>query len=222
METRLVYGMYPDVINNLGDEEDILQELTDSYLFKDILAYAGIRKPELLDKLVRALAYQIGNELIYNELSSLIGIDKNTVSNYIDVLEQACVIFKLPSFSKSLRSEIKTNQKIYFVDLGVRNAIINDFKPIEDRPDKGAIWENFLIMERLKELAYKGEKVRSHFWRTRTQQEVDYVEEKGTDIKGYEFKWNPNANVKIPKSFLETYDTTIKVFNKENFRGFLK
>lgn len=222
LETRLLYGMYPDVVNNLGDEEEILQQLTDSYLFKDILAYGGIRKPELLDKLVRALAYQIGNEVSYNELSRLVGIDKNTVRNYIDLLEQACVIFKLPSFNKNLRSEIKTNQKIYFVDLGVRNAIINDFKPMDERPDKGAIWENFLIIERLKEIAYKGERVRSFFWRTRTQQKVDYVEEKGNDIKGYEFKWSPKSKVKIPKSFIENYDSTINVFNNENFRTFLK
>lgn len=222
LQTRLQYGMYPDVINNLGDEEQILQQLTDSYLFKDILAYGGIRKPELLDKLVRALAYQIGNEVSYNELSRLVGIDKNTVSNYIDLLVQAYVIFKLPSFSKNLRSEIKTNHKIYFVDIGIRNAIINDFSPIEDRPDKGAIWENFLIMERMKELAYKGVNLRSYFWRTRTQQEIDYLEEEGTVIKGYEFKWNPNAKIKVPKTFIETYNSTVLGLNNENFRTFLK
>jgi predicted AAA+ superfamily ATPase len=142
--------MYPDVINNFGDEKDILKQLTDSYLYKDILSYGGIRKPEIIEKLLRALALQIGSEVSNNELAQLLGIDKKTVSNYIDLLCRAYVIFKLPSFSKNLRNEIKSNQKIYFYDTGVRNMIIGDLNPLEVRQDKGNLWENFLISERLK------------------------------------------------------------------------
>lgn len=137
LELRIIHGMYPDVINNLGEEKEVLKQLTDSYLYKDILNYGGIRKPEVLEKLLRGLAFQIRSEVSYNELSQLLGIDKKTVATYTDLLCQAFVIFKLPSFSKNLRNEIETNQKIYFYDTGVRNMIIGNLNPLEDRPDKG-------------------------------------------------------------------------------------
>lgn len=155
LELRVIYGMYPEVINNFGDEKEILKQLTDSYLYKDILSYGGIRKPEVLEKLLRALAFQIGNEVSYNELAQLLGIDKKTVASYIDLLCQAYVIYKLPSFSKNLRNEIKTNQKIYFYDTGVRNMIIGDLSSMDIRQDKGSLWENFLISERIKFNAFK-------------------------------------------------------------------
>ncbi|VAW11316.1 Prokaryotic ATPase [hydrothermal vent metagenome] len=220
LELRVVYGMYPDVINNFGDEKDILKQLTDSYLYKDILSYGGIRKPEILEKLLRALAFQIGSEVSYNELAQLLGIDKKTVSNYIDLLCQAYVIFKLPSFSKNLRNEIKTNQKIYFYDTGVRNMIIGDLNPLEVRQDKGNLWENFLIAERLKYNAYTNSLAKGYFWRTVQQQEIDYVEEEAGTVTGFEIKWNPKSKVKIPKTFIETYKTDVKVVNNENFREF--
>lgn len=220
LELRIVYGMYPDVINNLGDEKEILKQLTDSYLYKDILSYGGIRKPELLEKLLRALAFQIGSEVSYNELSQLLGIDKKTVSNYIDLLCQTFVIFKLPSFSKNLRNEIKTNQKIYFYDTGVRNMIIGDLNPLEIRQDKGNLWENFLIAERVKHNAYNNSLAKGYFWRTVQQQEIDYVEELAGVVTGYEIKWNPKSKIKIPKTFINTYKTKVRVINNENFRAF--
>lgn len=220
LELRIVYGMYPDVINNLGNETDILKQLTDSYLYKDILSYGGIRKPEVLEKLLRALAFQIGSEVSHNELAQLLSIDKKTVSNYIDLLCQAYVIFKLPSFSKNLRNEIKTNQKIYFYDTGLRNMIIGDLNPLEIRQDKGHLWENFLISERLKQNAYSNSLAKGYFWRTVQQQEIDYVEEKASTITGFEIKWNPKTKVKIPKTFEKTYETDVRVITRENFREF--
>ena len=213
--------MYPDVINNTGEEIEVLKPLADTYLYKDILAYGGLRKPEILEKLLQALALQVGHEVSYNELSKLLGIDKNTVSNYIDILEKAFVISKLKSFSRNLRNEIKANQKIYFYDTGIRNMIIGNFNALELRQDKGAIWENFLISERLKKNTYEGSLAKPYFWRTAQQQEIDYVEETAGQITGYEIKWNPNAKVKIPKLFKETYSTEIDMLTRENFSAFL-
>lgn len=221
LEQRMLYGMYPDVINNLGEEPEILKTLTDSYLYKDILAFHNLKKPDVLEKLVRALAFQMGQEVSYNELAQLLGIDKNTVSNYIDILVNSYVIFRLPSFNKNLRNEIKRNQKIYFYDNGVRNAIIDDFRPINSRQDKGALWENFLICERFKSNAYKGNRSKSYFWRTTSQQEIDYVEAINGTIKAYEFKWNIKAKTSIPKTFEATYNTKVAIINTTNFRDFL-
>ena len=221
LELRVIYGMYPDVINNAGGEAEILQQLTDSYLYKDILAYSGIRKPEILEKLLQALALQIGSEVSYNELSQLLGIDKNTVANYIDLLEKAFVIFKLKSFSRNLRNEIKTNVKIYFYDTGIRNAVIGNFNTLQLRQDKGALWENFLILERLKKKSYEGNFAKSYFWRTTKQQEIDYVEEEAGSLKGFEIKWNPKAKTKIPSVFKETYEAKVEIITRENFRLFI-
>lgn len=221
LELRITYGMYPDVINSMGNEAEVLKQLTDSYLYKDILAFSGIRKPEILEKLLKALALQIGSEVSYNELSQLIGIDKNTVSNYIDILEKGFVIFKLKSFSRNLRNEIKTNQKIYFYDTGIRNMVIGNLNALDLRPDKGVLWENFSIVERMKKNNYEGSLAKPFFWRTVQQQEIDYVEEKAGKITGYEIKWNPKAKVKIPGLFKETYSTEVEVLTRENFRTFL-
>lgn len=221
LELRLIHGMYPDVINNPGNEIEVLNELVNSYLYKDILAYSGIRKPEILEKLLKALALQLGSEVSYTELSRLIGVSKNTVDNYIDLLCKSYVIFTLPSFSKNLRSEIRTNQKIYFYDLGVRNTIIGNHNPLNQRGDTGSIWENFLISERLKVISYRRKIVNQYFWRTKHQQEIDYVEEVSGRVTGYEFKWNPKAKVKIHQNFIDAYDSKIKVINRGNFRDFL-
>ena len=222
VELRILHGMYPDVINNQGDEIEVLKELTNSYLYKDILAHSGIRKPQLLEKLLRALALQIGSEVSYNELAQLIGVDKNTVSNYIDVLEKGYIVFRLPSFSRNLRNEIKTNQKIFFYDTGVRNMIIGNFNLLDSRNDKGALWENFLISERIKKINYDNTLANSYFWRTKQQQEIDYVEEISGVLTGYEFKWNPKSKVKIPKSFGEAYNSKVDIINRSNFREFIK
>ena len=221
LELRIIYGMYPDVINNFGDEKEILKQLTDSYLYKDILSYSGIRKPEILEKLLRALAFQVGSEVSYNELSQLLGIDKKTVVTYIDLLCQTYVVFKLPSFSKNLRNEIRTNQKIYFYDTGVRNMVIGDLNPLDIRQDKGILWENFLIAERLKYNAYNGSLAKGYFWRTVQQQEIDYVEEEAGVLEGFEIKWNPKSKVRAPKAFTEAYNAEVRVIHKENFRVFL-
>lgn len=222
LELRLMYGMYPDVINNPGEEIEILKHLTNSYLFKDILSFGGIRKPEVLEKLVKALALQIGHEVSYNELAKLIGVDKNTIANYIELLVKGFIIFRLPSFSKNLRNEIKTNQKIYFHDTGIRNMIIGNFNLVESRIDKGPLWENFLISERLKRNSYQMNLVNTYFWRTKQQQEVDYLEEIAAKVYGYEFKWSPKAKIKIPKSFVETYKTNVQLITTENFTTFVK
>jgi uncharacterized protein len=221
VELRVLYGMYPDVINNPGDETGVLKELANSYLYKDILSFGGIRKPAILEKLLQALALQTGSEVSYNELSQLLGIDKNTVSNYIDILEKAFVVFKLKSFSKNLRNEIKTNQKIYFYDNGIRNMVIGNFHELELRQDKGALWENFLISERMKKNSYENSLAKPYFWRTVQQQEIDYVEETSGKISGYEIKWNARAKVKANNAFKEAYNAEIEIVTRDNFSTFL-
>ncbi len=221
IDDRLIYGFYPDVINNPGDEVEILKNLVDNYLYRDVLSYAEIRKPEVLEKLVQALALQVGNEVNYTELSQLIGIDKNTIKRYINILEKGYVIFKLGTYSSNLRNEIKKNKKIFFYDNGVRNMIIGNFDNINLRQDKGALWENFLISERIKQNNYKNITAKSFFWRTSKQQEVDYVESVNQKIYGFEFKWSPKKKVKLPKTFLDKYHAEGALINKSNFRDFV-
>ncbi len=221
LENRLLYGFYPDVLNNKGDEIPILRNLVNSYLYKDILSYSNIKKPEVLEKLVQALAFQIGSEVNYSELAQVVNIDKNTVSKYIDILQKGYVIFKLNSFSKNLRNEIKTNKKIYFYDTGVRNMIIGNFTPLELRNDKGALWENFLIAERVKQIEYKQYLAKAYFWRTKQRQEVDFVEHYNDEIFGFELKWNKKKKQKLPKTFTETYNSKNKIVDKDNFREFV-
>lgn len=221
LENRLVFGLYPDVLNHREAPQRVLSELVDSYLYKDILSYAGIRKPDVIQKLVQAIAYQIGNEVVYNELAKTIGLDPKTVSNYIDILEKAFVLFRLPSFSKNIRNEIKNSRKIYFYDNGVRNAIIRAFDPVSVRSDVGMLWENFLVSERIKQISYFNKTVESYFWRTKQQQEIDYVEASSSGITGYEFKWNPQKRVKFPKTFAENYEAETRKINRDNFREFV-
>jgi predicted AAA+ superfamily ATPase len=222
LEIRLLYGMYPDVINNFGAEYEILKNLVSSYLYKDILALAGIRKSEVLEKILRALAIQVGSEVSYNEIAQLVGVDKNTVNNYIDLLEKSFVIFRLTSFSKNIRNEIKANKKIYFYDNGVLNMLIGNFNSLALRQDKGALWENFLVSERMKQLSYSQSTSKPYFWRTTTQQEIDYVETNADAVSAFEFKWASIKKAKLPKSFIEAYQPSFLVVNQENFREFLK
>lgn len=221
LENRLIYGFYPDVINNRGEERQILNELSQSYLFKDILSFANIRKPEILEKILQALAFQVGNEVSYNEIGQLTGVDKNTVSSYIHLLELSYIVYPLNSFSRNLRNEIKANRKIYFYDNGIRNALIQNFNPLELRNDVGALWENFLMSERLKRNHYHQKYCNSYFWRTKQQQEIDYVEEADGVITGFEFKWSPKAKAHIPANFTKTYNAGVEVISKENFRDFV-
>lgn len=222
LEVRMLYGMYPDVINNLGDEYEILKNLVGSYLYKDVLSLTGIRKAEVLEKILQALAMQVGSEVSYNEIAQLVGVDKNTVNNYIDLLEKCFVIFRLNSFNKNLRNEIKANRKIYFYDNGVRNMILGNFNALEFRHDKGALWENFMISERMKLLAYSNSLAKPYFWRTTSQQEIDYIEVAADQVSAFEFKWASTKKVKLPKPFLETYAPHFMVVNSDNFRDFLK
>lgn len=219
---RLVYGSFPEVINNVNDEQKTLIDLTDSYLYKDILEFDNIHKPDKLVNLLQAIAYQIGSEVSYTELSQLTGIDVKTVDKYLTILEQAYIIFRLRSFSRNLRNELKNSRKIYFYDNGIRNAAIRDFAPAEVRGDVGALFENYIISERIKRKHYTGDYSISRFWRTTTQQEIDYIEEKDGMIKAFEIKWNPNRKAKLPLSFKNAYQNVeFHVINRDNFYEFL-
>ncbi|MFC2129949.1 ATP-binding protein [Bacteroidota bacterium] len=221
LEHRLVYGYYPEVVKNPGNEKEILRDISDSYLYKDLFAYEKIKKPSLLEKLLQALSFQVGNEVSYNELSNLVGADKETVEKYIDLLEKAYVIFRLQSFRRNLRNEIKKSRKIYFLDNGIRNSIIKNFSPAKLRNDIGSLWENFLISERMKTNHYKQRWVNKYFWRTHAKQEIDYIEEIDSVLYAFEFKWNPKAKVKIPKTFQKTYpNSQFEIISKDNFVEF--
>ena len=206
LEGRLIYGSYPDVLNYQSEARETLTNLTGSYLYKDLLEMDGIRRPALLEKLLVALALQIGSEVSYNELAQTIGSDSKTVEKYIDLLEKCFIVFRLQAFSRNLRNELKKSRKIYFYDNGVRNAILQNFTPLALRNDTGALWENFFISERLKANHYTGHYAKSYFWRTKSQQEIDYVEEADGEFRAFELKWNSKkANATIPASFRQTY-----------------
>ncbi|MBN2659141.1 MAG: ATP-binding protein [Spirochaetales bacterium] len=221
LENRLIYGFYPDVLNHPGDEREILKQLVSSYLYRDILAFAGLRKSESLEKLLLLLALQVGSEVNYDELGRSAGIDKNTVSRYIDILMKGYVLFSLSSFSRNVRNEIKKRKKIYFYDNGVRNALIGNFSQLELRPDKGAIWENFLVSERLKQNHYKYPFAKMYFWRTTGQQEVDFVEEADGNIHGFEFKWKTGKSKRLPGTFSQHYNASAHFIDRSNFRDFV-
>jgi len=222
LENRLIFGMYPEIITNVGEERERLINLSQSYLYKDILSLKLIRKSDVLQKLLRALALQLGNEVSMNELSQVVGADKATVTNYIDLLEKTFVIFRLLPLSRNLRNEISSSRKIYFYDNGIRNAIINNFSPLTLRQDVGALWENFLISERIKVNHYRKRYVNTYFWRTQAQQEIDYIEEADGQFKAFEFKWNERKTSKLPAKFAEAYAPQIfEVINRQNFDSFL-
>ena len=228
IENRLLFGFYPEVLNNKGNERKTLKNLVSSYLYRDILSFSEIRKPEILDNLLLALALQVGSEVNYNELAQTIGVNKITIQKYIDILEKGYIIFRLNSFSRNLRNEIKRNRKIYFYDNGIRNMIIGNFNPLKLRTDVGALWENFLISERKKQNLYKETFARMYFWRTKQQQEIDFVEEKDGKIYGFEFKWKTPAlqsgrksKIKLPETFTKTYNAETKIVDRKNFREFV-
>ncbi len=219
---RLVYGSYPEVINHPGEEKEILKQLADSYLYKDLLMMEGIKKPEKLIKLLQALAYQVGSEVNYTELGRTVGMNNETVEKYIGLLEKAFVIFKLNALSRNLRNEIKKGKKIYFYDNGILNALTFQFQAFEIRKDKGALWENYIISERQKVIQYKGIWTNKYFWRTHEQQEIDYVEERDGKFYAYEIKWNPKSKAKFSKSFIHAYpNCETKVIHPKNIEEFL-
>ncbi len=221
LELRLIYGMYPEIITHPSEEKERLKQLIDSYLYKDLLAFSNIQKPEVLEKLLQALAFQTGSEVSYNELAQLLHVDKNTIKTYIEILEKGFVVFTLNGFSRNLRNELKLAKKIYFWDCGIRNAIINNFNPLSIRDDKGVIWENFIISERMKRNNYANPFIKSYFWRTTSQQEIDYIEEVDGKFSAYEIKWNESARVKRINAFTDTYKAKIATINRLNFRDLL-
>ena len=223
LESRLIYGSYPDVLNYQTEARETLTNITSSYLYKDLLELEGIRKPALLEKLLVALALQMGSEVSYNELAQTVGSDSKTVEKYIDLLEKCFIIFRLQAFSRNLRNELKKSRKIYFYDNGVRNAILQNFTPLALRNDTGALWENFFISERLKANHYAGRYAKSYFWRTKSQQEIDYVEESDGAFRAFELKWNPKkGNAAIPASFMQAYPVAeAVVITPENYLDYL-
>ena len=219
---RMVFGNYPDVVTHPGHEVAILRELTQSYLYKDILEFDRIHKPEKLTKLLQALAYQVGAEVSYNELSQLCGLDAKTVANYISILEQAYIIFRLGSYSRNLRNELKNSRKIYFYDNGIRNALIGNFSQVENRTDAGALFENYAIAERMKRKEYMMDYASSWFWRNANKQEIDYIEEKDGKLQAYELKWNPKRKASVPLSFRNGYpDADFTVIHRDNIEDLL-
>jgi len=222
LENRIIYGYYPDIVTNPGEERERLLELSTSYLFKDILSLGIIKKPQILDKLIRALALQIGSEVSLNELSRLLGIDKNTVANYIDLLEKVFVIFSLNSLSSNQRNELKKSRKIYFWDNGIRNSVINNFNSLSLRNDVGSLWENFVIAERMKYIHNLGEYRKFYFWRTYQKQEVDFIEEWNGKMYAYEIKWKASGKRNQKRQFQQHYpDSAFTVINRDNFFDFV-
>lgn len=222
LKHRLVFGFYPEVVTASENEKELLAQLSDSYLYKDILTWEQIKKPAKLEKLVQSLAFQVGQQVSVNELSQVTGLDNHTVERYINLLEKAFVIFQLQPFSRNLRNEIRKSRKIYFYDNGIRNAVIKQFNAFDMRNDKGLLWENFLMCERKKYLDYSRRFVSPFFWRNHAQQEIDYIEEENGEISAFEFKWNPDAKAHFSKSFTSVYNPKLtKVIHSENYLDFV-
>ena len=220
---RMIYGYYPEVVCNPGNERPILKELADSYLYRDILSLDGINKPDKLIRLLQALAFQIGNQVNYSEVGRIVGLDPKTIERYVDILEKSYIIFRIGSFSRNLRNELKNSRKIFFWDLGIRNAVIGNLSQVESRTDVGALWENFCIAERMKQLSYQESFAQSWFWRTQQQKEIDYIEDEDGHIKAFEFKWNEHkATTRCPLAFATAYpDATYQVITPNHVDEFL-
>jgi predicted AAA+ superfamily ATPase len=216
LERRLRFGTYPGVLT-ADDPASAILEIAQSYLHRDVLEYQTVRNPDLLRRLLQALALQIGSEVSYNELAQLLGIDKATISRYVALLEQAYIIFHLPPFSRNLRKELAKLRKVYFHDLGVRNAVINNFNPLDMRSDAGALWENFFISERIKFNRNHRQHVNTYFWRTYDGAEIDYLEEAGGRLVGFECKWAAKP-WRVPAAFMAAYpDGAVHLVNRENY-----
>lgn len=224
LERRLIYGSYPEIVTHPGDALELLSGIAGSYLYKDILDLEGIRRPVLLEKLLIALALQVGSEVSYNELAQTVGSDPKTVEKYVDLLEKSYVVKILNGLSRNLRNELKKGKKIYFYDTGIRNAILHNFSPVEVRTDIGSLWENFFIMERMKYNAYRGAHQNYYFWRSTAQQAVDFIEERDGEMLLFEIKWNPKkSNVRFPRAFIEAYPVgETAVITPENYIDWLR
>ncbi|MEM9984098.1 MAG: ATP-binding protein [Bacteroidota bacterium] len=223
LEQRMIFGAYPDVIKaGQKEAERILYDLSDGLMYKDLLALDQIKKPSLIVKLLQAMALRLGQEVSYHEIAQLVLADPVTVERYINLLEQSFVVFRLKSLSRNARNEIKKGRKVYFWDNGIRNAIIRNFNPLSLRNDVGALWENYVIVERYKRNLYRGYFPNIYFWRTTTQQEIDYVEEYGGRMSAFEIKWNPKSKVRFPKNFKDAYpNSKTKLIHHDNLSEIL-
>jgi uncharacterized protein len=222
LETRLLFGNYPEVVVNPGDEKERLQTLTDSYLYKDVLMWQGLQKPAKIIQLLKVLALQIGSEVNYNELGKQLQLTNDTVEKYITILEQTFVLFRLPSYSTNQKKELTKGKKIYFFDNGIRNALIGDYRPVAIRQDVGALFENYIISELWKKNSYENSYGKFYFWRTADQQEVDLIIDKNGTLYTYEIKWNAKAKARLSKTFSNIYTNHIfSVIHKDNYWGYL-
>ncbi len=221
LEQRMIYGYYPEIVMN-DNKIELLKNLTDSYLYKDLFTFERIKKPHIIVKLLQALALQIGSQVSYNELSQIVGIDATTVEKYIDLLEKTFVVFKVSAYNRNYRRELKKSKKIYFYDTGIRNALISNFSKLNLRNDVGALWENFFMSERKKYLSYNKFYGQTYFWRTEDQQEIDLIEEQDGKLKAFEIKWNTRKKIKFPNKFIETYpDAELFKVTPDNFYEYL-
>jgi predicted AAA+ superfamily ATPase len=223
LQQLLLYGNYPDVFTqNQKNAQRNIQLLAENYLYRDVLMLGNIKKPAELQKILQLLAYQIGSEVSYSEIAQKLGMGTQSVQHYIDLLEKSFIVFRVHSFSRNLRNELSKSVKIFFYDCGVRNALINNFQNIDLRPNAGALWENFVISERVKFLQYTGERHPLFFWRTYAQQEIDIIEEKDGKISAFEIKWNNAKKIKFPKSFQEAYPhSDLHKITPENLEDFV-
>jgi predicted AAA+ superfamily ATPase len=224
LEDRLIFGSYPQVVmaNKRQERITVITEIANSYLLKDILDFDRVRGSLPIWNLLKLLAFQVGSEVSQNELSRSLGIDVKTVGRYLDLLEKAFVLYRLDGFSRNLRREVTRNSKYYFYDNGIRNAVVNQFNPIDQRDDIGALWENFVVMERIKHLEYSFIPANQYFWRTYSQQEIDLVEESGKNLDGYEFKWSQSKSPKVPPEWSRTYPrATYSVITPDNYQEFV-
>lgn len=221
LEHRLLYGYYPGIVVKAGEERELVKLLAESYLYKDLLILEQINKPALLEKLVKALALQMGSEVSYQELGQLVGADNATVEKYINLLEKAFVVFMVPAYCKNVRNEIKKGKKVYFYDVGIRNAVINNFNPLHARVDVGALWENFFIAERKKYHEYHQTGTKLYFWRTTQQQEIDLIEETADKLNAFELKWSERKKARFPQTFITNYRADTHVVNPKNMEEYL-
>jgi uncharacterized protein len=218
LESRLLYGNHPEVYLSVYNQEEILKEIAGSYLFKDILSYQEIKRSDLLKKLLQALALQLGNQVSYSELAGIVGMDRKTIERYIYLLEQSFILFRVGSFSRNIRNELKRSQKIYFWDVGIRNAVINSFSPLGQRNDTGALWENYYLSERRKYLLNNRISFEHYFWRTTQKQEIDLVELQGAEITASEIKWSPEKKPRFPLTFTQEYsEAQLLTINRDNY-----
>lgn len=219
---HLVFGSYPDIYNNKTDAALLLNNLANQYLYKDVLVWKDIRKPELLNKLLKLLAYQIGSEVSFHELAKQLQVKSETIESYINLLEKCFVIYRLSSYSNNARKEVSKMSKIFFWDNGIRNAIVNNYDDLNQRNDVGQLWENYIISERMKANAYKQTNIASYFWRNYNQSEVDYIEVNKKEILAFEMKWNNTQSIKKNKAFSNAYPNAVfDVITPENFIDFV-